>query len=70
MMQLMDTIIYHSRIKMNPVDVWSSTYIDFGVENNDKDPKFEVGGRVKISEYENIFAKGLTQNWPLKNFRD
>ena len=28
---------YHSKIKMKPVDVKSSTYIDFDKENNDKD---------------------------------
>ena len=28
---------YHSNIKMKPVDVKSSTYIDFDKENNDKD---------------------------------
>ena len=27
-------------INMQPVDVKSSTYIDFDVENNDKDPVF------------------------------
>ena len=36
---------------MKPVDVKSSTYIDFGVENNDKYPKFEVGDHVRISKY-------------------
>ena len=29
-------------IKVKPVDVKSNTYIDFGIDNNDKDPKFEV----------------------------
>ena len=43
---------------MKPVDVKSSTYIDFGVENNEKDPKFQVGDHVKISKYKNIFAIG------------
>ena len=32
--------IYHSTIKMQPVDVKSSTYIDSSKEINDKDPKF------------------------------
>ena len=36
---------------MKPVDVKSSTYIDFGVENNDKYLKFEVGDHVRISKY-------------------
>ena len=36
---------------MKPIDVNSSTSIDFGVENNDRDPKFKVGNHVKISKY-------------------
>ena len=52
---------YHSTIKMKPVDVNSSTY-GFGVESNEKDPKFEVGDHVRISIYNNIFAKGYTPN--------
>ena len=32
-------------------------------KTNDKDPKFKVGDRVRISKYKNIFAKGYTQNW-------
>ena len=31
---------YHRVIKMKPVDVKGSIYIDRSVENNDKDPKF------------------------------
>ena len=53
--------IYHSTIKMKPVDVKSSTYIDFNKKNNEG-RKFEVGD-VTISEYENIFAKGYLPNW-------
>ena len=29
---------------------------------NNKDPKFKVGDRVRISKYKNIFAKGYTPN--------
>ena len=32
---------YHSTIKMKPTNLESSRYIDFGVEINEKDPKFE-----------------------------
>ena len=53
---------YHSTIKLKLIAVKSSTYIDFDVENNDKDPKFEVGDHVRISKYQNIFAKGFTPN--------
>ena len=50
---------YHSNIKMKPVDVKSSTYIDFDKENNDKDPEFKVGYHVRISKCKTIFAKGM-----------
>ena len=30
---------------------------------NNKDPKFKVGDLVRISKYENIFAKGYGTNW-------
>ena len=53
----------HIRIKMKPFDVKDNTYIDFGKEVNDNDPKFKVGNHVRISKYKNIFAKGYTPNW-------
>ena len=43
---------YHRTIKMKPVDVRSSTCLDFGIEYNDKDSKFEVGHHVKILKNE------------------
>ena len=36
---------------MKPVNVKPSTYIKFGAENN-RDPKFEIGDHVRISENE------------------
>ena len=33
---------YQRTFKVKHVDVKSSTYIDFGVKNNEKDPKFKV----------------------------
>ena len=42
---------YDSTIKIKPVDVKSSTYIDFNVENNDKDRKFKSSDHVRISIY-------------------
>ena len=39
---------YHSTIKMNPIDVEASTYVDFNKEINKEDLKFEVGDHVKI----------------------
>ena len=47
---------------MKPIDVKDNTYIDSKTEFNDKDPKFKVGDRVRISKYKNIFAKGYTPN--------
>ena len=57
---------YHITIKMKPVDVKSSTYLDSDKENNEEDnkedPKFEVADHVGISKYKNIFAKSYTPN--------
>ena len=48
---------------MKTVDVKDNTYIDSTVLHSNKDPKFKVGDHVRISKYENIFAKGYTPNW-------
>ena len=37
-------------------------YINADKEINNKDPKFKVGDRVRISKYKNIFAKGYMPN--------
>ena len=50
-------------IKMKPIDVKDNTYIDFGKEVNDNDPKFKAGDHVRISKYKNIFAEGYTPDW-------
>ena len=55
---------YHRAIKVKPVDVKSNTYLNSSKEINDEDPKVETGDIVKISKYQNIFAKGYTPNWP------
>ena len=47
---------YHRTIKMKPADVKDNTYIDFGKENNNKDPKFKIGDYVRMLKYKNIFA--------------
>ena len=39
---------YHRTITVKPVNVKTSTYIDFGVENDDQDPKFEADDHVRI----------------------
>ena len=50
---------YHATIKMQPIDVKSSTCIDFNLAKNNKDPKFDVGDYVRISKYKNFFSKRL-----------
>ena len=58
----------HSTIKMKPIDVGDNNkrvYID---EHNEKDSRFKVGDRVRISKFKNIFAKGYTPNWSKKIF--
>ena len=53
---------------MKPVGVKLSTYIDFNKENNKEDPKFKVGGHIRISKFKNIFVKGYIPNWSEKFF--
>ena len=52
----------HSTIKIKPIDVKNNerVYID---EHNEKDSRFKVGDRVRISKFKNIFAKRYTSNW-------
>ena len=52
----------HSTIKMKPIDVKDNkrVYID---EHNEKDSRFKIGDRVRISKFKNIFSKGYTPNW-------
>ena len=58
--------IYHSAIKMRPVDVYWYwyTYTESSKEiNNNKNPKFKIDDNVRISKYKNAFAKGYAPNW-------
>ena len=53
----------HSTIKMKPTDVKDNNkrvYID---EHKEKDSRFKVGDRVRISKLKNIFPKGYAPNW-------
>ena len=54
--------IYHRAIKMKPIDVKYSAYINIEEEVNIKDPKFKIVDHLRISKYKNIFAKGYTAN--------
>ena len=67
----------HSTIKMKPKYVKDDTtkssaiahnkrvYID---EHNKKGARYNVGDRVRISKFKNIFAKGYTPNWSAEIF--
>ena len=46
---------------MKPTDVKGNTYIDFGKEVNENDPKFKIGHRMRISKYKNIFLRAILQ---------
>ena len=52
----------HSTIKMKPKDVGNNKRVYFD-KNNEKDSRFKIGDRVRISKVKNIFAKGYTPNW-------
>ena len=41
----------------------NAEYAEQNEDFNEKDPKFKVGDRVRISKYKNIFSKGYTENW-------
>ena len=47
---------------MKPVDLKFSSYLDFSMENNDKNPEFKINDYVRISKYKNIFAKCYSPN--------
>ena len=57
----------HSTIEMKPIDVRDNkrVYID---EHTEKDSRFKVGDRVRISKLKNMFAKGYTPNWSTEKF--
>ena len=59
---------YHSTIKIKPIDVKDNNFTKYIEESNEKDPNFEIGDNVRISNYENIFAKGYTPNWSEEMF--
>ena len=41
----------------------SGNYIEYNVNSNNKNPKFQAGYNVRISKYKNIFPTGYTPNW-------
>ena len=53
----------HSTIKMKPIDVGDNNNRVYVDEHNEKDSRFKVGDRDRISKFKNIFAKGYAPNW-------
>ena len=58
----------HSTIKMKSIDVGDNNKRVYVDEHNEKDTRFKVGDRVRISKFKNIFAKGYTPNWSTEIF--
>ena len=52
----------HSTVKMKPMDVKDNKIV-YIAEHNEKDSRFKVGDRVRISKFKNIFATGYAPNW-------
>ena len=53
---------------MKPTDIGDNNKRVYVDEHNEKDSRFKVGDRVKISKFKNIFAKGYTLNWSKEIF--
>ena len=53
----------HSTFKMKPKDVKDDNKRVYIEEHNEKSARYNVGDRVRISKFKNIFAKGCTPNW-------
>ena len=54
---------YHNTTKMKPTDVKCNSYVEYLVDSNDKDPKYQDSDHVRISKYKKIFAIGYAPNW-------
>ena len=50
---------HHNTIKIKLIDVKSNSYAEFNVGSNQKDPKFKIGDRVRISKYKNILLEDM-----------
>ena len=53
---------------MKPIDVTDDSFVECNEKSNEKDLKFKVADHVRISKYENIFAKGYFPNWSEEAF--
>ena len=59
---------------MKPIDFKDNTYIGFGKEVKDNDPKFKVGDHVRISKYKNItprlYCKLVCRSFVIKEIKN
>ena len=60
-------ITKHSTMKMEPIDNKNNKRVCID-EHNEKDSRFKVGDRVRLSKFKNIFTKGYTPNWSKEIF--
>ena len=58
---------YHRTIKLKPVAVKSGNSIEYNINSSDKDPKFQVGDYVRISNIKIFLLKDILKIG-LKNF--
>ena len=54
---------YHKTIKTKPINVKNDSFDEYNKESNERDPTFKVVDHVRISKYDNIFAKRYVPNW-------
>ena len=60
--------IYNRTLKMMPINVKSSTYIDFDRENNKEGPKLVI--MLEHQNIKNVFAKKITLKLVWRSFYD
>ena len=53
---------------MKPVDVTSDSYVEYNEDSNEKDCKFKVGDRVRVSKKKKCLLKDTLKNGQKKFF--
>ena len=53
---------------MKSIDFTGDSYVEYDEDFNKKGSKFKVNDYVRISKYQNIFAKGYIPNWSQEVF--
>ena len=61
---------YHRTVKIKPIDKNSGIYFNFGVENIDKGPEFDVGDYVRNTFLQKVTLQiGLKKSLSIKNLK-